>query len=719
MKYNMQSRINLSEFRVGAIKKVFLDGWPGKKRSLILRTAFIGAYIFFVFTWLAFPRNYYTPAAGGGYAFDAARGIGFTALLIVIGFFAAMPNVLGDRANKVLTVAAGFLVPMLTFVSVEYLFGTNVAKIGVAFIFFNIAMIYLLCLTGTIVTGRIRTGFFAGIGLITTFSYISYYTFMMRGNPFLFSDFSNFGTGIGMLDNFDYGLDHRGYLFTMAIFSIFVLISKLSVKRKISRRARVGVIAAFCVGWGSLIYSAAFAESGPLSKVSTEFSFDPMNEAYHKSGALLALLRSVRVGMVRKPKGYSAEEAARIAAASVAETAAAYPALPADGYKRPNIIAVMDESFTDIANIGKHVETNVDPLPFYHSLNENTIKGYAYSSGYGGGTSGSEFEFLTGDSLAFLPLNVGPYQMYINKDRPSLVRVLKELGYAGNTAIHASDRFGYNRESAYDHLGFDAFLAEENFENPRYVRKYISDEAVMDKIISQYEDTRKETTAPVFLFAVTMQNHSSYVMDYHNFKPDVYAEGLTDAAQGEHRVIDKVLSLMHESDRTIGELVAYFKEKDEPTIVVFFGDHQPYLPQAYIDAVLGTGEGATLKESFMKKYRVPFFIWANYDIEEQEIEHVSINYLSSIAMKAAGMELTDFNKYLLGLYEKVPCLTAYGHFDSSGNFYSSGVRMEDASDNEEEGEGHDDDLLSDYRIIEYNDLFDQKYRIPGFFEFGE
>jgi phosphoglycerol transferase MdoB-like AlkP superfamily enzyme len=704
----------------------------------VLRVAFLCVYAYFIIAWLTHPENYYT-----GGRFEPMSGIGVPVALALIAAASQIPNIFSEKFNKALTLTAVLAVPLLTFLSSQYLFAIDTRQLGPGYVLLNLAIIYLLSLLGTLVTGRVRTGLFAGAGLVTAFCYIAYYTDRMRGAPILFSDFSNFGTGAGMLDNFDYTLDHRGFCFTLAIFSIHVLISKLSVRKKYAGRARVALVLCFCLGWGGLLYAAVWAQSGPLSSVSTEFSFDPMKEGYRKSGALLALVRSVRIGMVRKPKGYSDEDALRIAEASEAASAAAADARAAadpvmlegggdadpvgSAYRTPNIIAIMDESFTDVANIGTPVETDTDPLPFINSLSDDTIKGYAYSSGYGGGTSGSEFEFLTGNSLAFLPVNASPYQLYVQDGQPSLARTLSRLGYAGPVAIHAADRFGYNREVAYGYMGFGAFYAEENFKSPRMLRKYISDEAVFDRVITEYEKIRDDTDAPAFVWAVTMQNHSAYTLDYDNFTPDVHAVGLTAAEQGSGGEIDKVLSLMHESDRAIGELVRYFDALDEPTVVIFFGDHQPYLPDAYIDRVLGAGaadaSGVTAAsdatgasgasgtgDALMAKYRVPFFIHANYDIEEREIDRVSLNYLAPLAMDAAGMELTGYDRFLLKLYDQVPCITVRGHYDSDGVFYRNGAKAKDSDASGQDG------LIREYNILEYNNLFDTKHRVEGFYD---
>ena len=71
-----------------------------------------------------------------------------------------------------------------------------------------------------------------------------------------------------------------------------------------------------------------------------------------------------------------------------------------DNFK-PNIIVVMNESFSDLSVLSPEL-TNEGYMPYFNSLTEDVIKGYAYVSTIGGGTSNSEYEFLTGNSMAFL-----------------------------------------------------------------------------------------------------------------------------------------------------------------------------------------------------------------------------------------------------------------------------------------------------------------------------
>ena len=235
-------------------------------------------------------------------------------------------------------------------------------------------------------------------------------------------------------------------------------------------------------------------------------------------------------------------------------------------------------------------------------------------------------------------------------------------------------------------MGFDEMYFEEFYEDSALVRKYVSDEADYEKLIQIYE--QKEPGEPLFLFNVTMQNHSSYNdwADYDNFTPDITADGI------DSDVLSAYLSLMKLSDQAIEELVQYFSEEEEDTVIVFFGDHQP--TDSVINPILklnGTTSSALSPEEEAGRYQVPFFIWANYDIEEESGLNISANYLASRTLDAAGLPKPGYFSFLTELEKQVPVISA-NHVSLSDGTFS-------AADEQ-------DDLLNEYRTFQYYQLFE-------------
>lgn len=45
--------------------------------------------------------------------------------------------------------------------------------------------------------------------------------------------------------------------------------------------------------------------------------------------------------------------------------------------------------------------------------------------------------------------------------------------------------------------------------------------------------------------------------------------------EGKYPKVDQYLSLIKKSDTALQELIEYYSQVDEPTIICIFGDHQP------------------------------------------------------------------------------------------------------------------------------------------------
>lgn len=381
------------------------------------------------------------------------------------------------------------------------------------------------------------------------------------------------------------------------------------------------------------------------------------------------------------------------------------PAAGEDGMIRPvNVIVIMNESLSDLSVL-PGVESNTDAMPFLRSLTENTIKGYAYSSVFGGTTANSEYEFLTGNTTAFLPAGTVPYQMYVSDGDPTLVGQMAALGYR-TVAAHPYRSSGWSRPSVYRDFGFDEVYFEGDFQDREYMRGeektgYVTDRCDYENLIRWYEE--KEAGEPLFLFNVTMQNHSAYQMAWTDLPREVW---LTGALEGRFNTVNQYLSLVYQSDQAFEYLLDYFSQVEEPTLILLFGDHQPQVATNFYTDVLGTAPDTALAQ---KKQMVPFVLWANYDIPEAQGVELSLNYLSALLMDTANLPMTGYQKYLARLWEAAPVINTVGIRDAGGNWYGENEALP------EELEA----AVEDYRVLLYNHVFDKKNRVEGFFTLTE
>ena len=396
-----------------------------------------------------------------------------------------------------------------------------------------------------------------------------------------------------------------------------------------------------------------------------------------KSGALyggygipLELLLKLRDYRIDPPEGYSAESAAALG--RYAEEAG-----EESNGEKPAIIAIMFEAFSDLSVLGDF-ETNVDPIPYTRSLADESVHGSFLASTLAGGTSRTEWEFLTGNSMYFLPGDSIPFKQYVQGEQTSLVRVLKNQGYH-TVGMHCFDGNGWDRYRVYPLMGFDDVYFEDDLQWDGRVRKYISDSAFVHQVIRLYE--QRDASMPFFLFGVSMQNHGGYT--YEGFEADVRVEGLAADCARENQY----LSLTKLTDDAIRELIEHFRTVEEPVEILFFGDHQPGLSRPFYREI-GTRQVG-------QKYLVPYVIWKNYDSRAEETPLTSANYLAVRTLREAGIPLPPYFAFLEDAERTLPALCALGyqygdHFYAEGNEPDAAVAAK----------------LREYETYQYATLFD-------------
>ncbi len=285
-------------------------------------------------------------------------------------------------------------------------------------------------------------------------------------------------------------------------------------------------------------------------------------------------------------------------------------------------------------------------MPYIHSLSgKNVKKGYLHVSVFGGTTADTEYEFLTGNSIAFLHGEAVPYTQYIGDNIQSLARLLKAKNYSA-TAFHPFLASGYKRYKVYPLMGFDKFVSsDDGLPYNSTIRSYMSDDADVDNLIRLYEE--RDKTKPFFLFNVTMQNHGGYNTEQSAVDVTVY------------------LSLIIQSDAAFKKLTDYFAKSDRKAIILMFGDHQPGMNDSAFKAMDPAmyEEGASLEEK-EKKYTVPYVMWANYDLPEGELPLTSPNYLRSFLLENAGLTESAYDQMVSAVRKDYPSLNAFGFTDS-------------------------------------------------------
>lgn len=590
-----------------------------------------------------------------------------------------------------------FIISLLSCMVLEYQVGSKM-NMDTNMLIFNVLYWIILQVFFDVLTRNVKIGAFVSLILAYIIGLVNDVVYQFRGNYVMYGDLTVVRTALEVAGNYVY---KPGFWFWTAIvllisgFAVTILIKfprhkKISVKEVLIRAGvlialTVAVCFAFTTGW---LYNNVFG-------VGWDYNTNIMHTGY-----IPYFMSNMNAIATVNLDGYDAGLAAQaLEAEQVPE---------ADSYTYPNIIIIQNEAFSDLSVLFEF-ETNRDYMPYIHSLTENTRKGFLNMSLTGGPTANTEFEILTRSTLAFLPYGSVPYTQYVNSDIPTVVQVLRNQPVPYHTvAYHPYYSSGYSRTNVYNHFGFDEIVFENNFRDDfpasELPRDYLSDSADYRRVEQMYEEFRSESDAPWFCFNVTIQNHGGYTQTFEPAEEDRIYVTSFEAPDS----LNSYLSLIKTSDDAFRELIEYFSQCDEPTIIAMYGDHQPTLENEAYEVLQDYATAPVYQ------YYVPYVIWANFDIEEEDtlgdLDHdgvmntLSTNYFASTVFDIAGIELSDYDRYLLDLHERVPAITAIGVWDNEGNYYPSPYESPFA------------DELSTLEMVQYNLIFDDDGRLTDQFE---
>lgn len=425
------------------------------------------------------------------------------------------------------------------------------------------------------------------------------------------------------------------------------------------------------------------------------FDGDPLiwdeNEYMKNNGLFFSLYNEYQNSKVIPPDGYSGKKAI-----SYLEK---YPTVAAESKTPTNIIVIMDEAFADYSLIGDN-GIKEDPLKAIRTLEGNFKEGKLAVDVYGGSTCNSEFEFLTGCSLAFLPQNDIPYIRHDLSGLSSMGNDLKGLGYK-SVPIHPYIAAEWRRTTIYPNWFTEDFISGEEFgdadgdydeifeqnkyvnfgDGLEYIRHYISDAESFRKVAEEMTKFNSQNDKS-FIFNITMQNHGGYDADKIG---DLKVKDFSDDES-----LNIYLTLSEYTSEAYVDLIHSLEDYSEPTVVLMFGDHQPGLSTF---TPRSDEKQESLLERTSNKYIVPYMLWSNYDIDWDIPDFLSINYLSAVLKKNCGLELTPFDSMRLKAMEEYPVLTYLFSVNKDGKFVETDTAKQS-------------DIIKEYEMIQYYKMFD-------------
>ena len=619
--------------------------------------------------------------------------------LIVLGIFVIVFQ-LAKTGNSKITYCWAWVLPVPIVVVTEVITGA-VFTITPQYWLVNFLCFYVIYGCVLLFLRRMKIAVVILPLLLIAFAILQHFVCVFRGRPFMIQDLISAKTAAQVAKSYTYELPLEmgiALLVAITLIASVILLPAMKSKGKMIIRRLLSVICMFeiCV---FLSDQSLISSSGIF-----HISWWDIESSYAWGGYLRTLLAQISYMEVEKPHDYSVQKVKDIAEKNAIQYD--MDAVKEDLKSPVNLILIMNESWADFRYINSF-EGDDKIMPYMDSLKHNVIKGYMSVPVFGAGTANSEWEALTGNSMANLNSSSVPYQSFIKSKTYGLPSKMKQLGYQ-TLAMHPHEAANWDRDKAYTWMDFDRFHSIEDWskENKEIIRWCVSDSGAYREVEKMYEEKEGDK---LFTFLVTMQNHGGYDLEYDSTVNLVM--------KGNYPQAEQYLSLIKETDNAFKELTEYFSKVKEPTIIAMFGDHLPNVEQDFYSELFGIEWDDMDKTTMRSIYVTPYIVWANYPLDVNDTNgterqtgfgvngpEMSSNYFGSYLMKWAGLPLSEYDKYLLNMHKKVSIFGNGMMRLSNGKWgYYGGLNDEMQS------------LKDEYNIMQYNNMFDKKQRVDSVF----
>lgn len=689
MKLKPIRNIQLNQYRNRMRRRQKLQNIYWKHRKTIIPTTIVLGVLFLSLVVYIITKVTGCTALVGGVSLDAFISfcmIGLVLVGMLVYYFFNREKYQTNVGYSLLACS-----PIFSFFITQILNNKGIFDIYYSYLLMNLILYALLYLFFFAISNRIRICIICASSIWLVFSLADYFVMQFRGTPFLPWDILAISTAVKVVSGYQFHLTFP--LFAAILVYLLLIANCLTLQeyptkkhlRFKSLRWRIPT------GIGSVLLFITLALSPLLTAMGCYSDPWQLESSRSNNSALLNFTLNLPYISIKKPKDYSPQAVREIILQ--AEQSYQKNSVSTNKIIQPkNIIVIMNEALSDLRII-HDFDTTKEYLLFFNSLTENTIRGNSYVSIFGGRTCNSEFEAITGNTLAFLPQGSVAFLQYVNQNINSFA---KQLDHFTSYGLHPLDANSWKRSTVYPMMGFDAFLGIDEYwdldegEILETSRNLVTDQANYNKLIEIYK--QKESNSNLLIYNITIQNHSGYSDT--NYSNTVRLKNM----QEDYPHTEQYLSLLRDSDEAFESLINYFSEQEEPTLILMFGDHQPKIEDEFYEELFGKPlEELTLEEK-QKRYITPYILWANYDIPENTMD-LSINFLPVLLMETAHFELTGYQKFLKQFYQEIPVINSNGYIDKNGNHHTFDEKNEYTQ------------LINQYQMIQYNNLFDQKNRL--------
>ena len=443
------------------------------------------------------------------------------------------------------------------------------------------------------------------------------YILLKRVTPFNAQDLKIAGDGIALINNYCNGFE----VVVIAVGAVALLIWLISMWRRGGQYAgKIHHIAALI---GIIVCGVlyTFVTNIAIDKRVVSTYFGNIAFAYEDYGLPYCFSASLFNTGISEPNGYTKKAMAKIDKdGELNQTATSR-----SSDELPNIIVVQLESYFDVAN-AEFFTTSEDACPNLHNLYQNYSNGYFKVPSVGAGTANTEFEVLTGMNLRYFGPGEYPYKTYSKKHpTESAATALASLGY-GTHALHDNTGNFYSRANVFNNMGFDTFTSKE-FMNVLQTTEngWAKDEIQTQHIMEAMDTTKQED----FVFTVSVQGHGNYPETQVIENPKIKVEGIEDEAL--KNKWEYYVNQVYEMDQFVGDLIKAVEERNEPSVVVFYGDHLPTMGLKAED----------LKSRYL--YNTNYVIWDNIGLQKHDKNIPAYQLMSEVLNRLDIHSGTVFN----------------------------------------------------------------------------
>ena len=490
---------------------------------------------------------------------------------------------------------------------------------------------------------------------------VNFYTLQLRGEPFLPWDLAQVSEAAGVASAA--GIKIQTSMIVTAVVELALMAGSFFLYRGRHKQRwlpRVAGSAATAAALCLLIFGV-YLQPAVCQAIGIVPDAWMQDRYYRYYGVVTGFMTNLSNLEIDKPDNYSEEavdaildnvdESQKFSTSPLYPTSYAATTAKDEQVKKPTIIYVMDESYWDVSELEQYgIKFDTDVSANLHALQQTSAYGRAYSPSFGGGTCDVEFEALTGYSASFLPSGSKPYQQHVTKPMFALPSYLKTQGYQ-TAAVHCFWAKYWSRDTAYPNLGLDDFISLEDMHGVTKVRKHywtnglVTDDSMADQIIGQYEKMKASSDEPVFLHAVTMQNHTNYNKD--NYPDDQRVKVLEHPAGMKASTVGALEDFatgIRDADAMMGKLTAYFSQVDEPVILVFWGDHYNPIDSNY-DVYTTTGY-ASDSSADPRLHQTTLLMWSNYSDAQVDLGTIAAYDISPVMMNLYGLQQPLYFQFL-------------------------------------------------------------------------